>query len=83
MTERNKLLRQIAEYDFVVLELHMYLDSHPFDTNIAKQLDEYAQKLNALKQEFISKFGPITQKTDERNQWAWISSPWPWDNEEV
>lgn len=39
-------------------------------------------KSNALRKEYEEKFGPIQAKRDNANRWAWISNPWPWDNNE-
>lgn len=29
MTERERLMKRISSYDFAVIELHIYLDTHP------------------------------------------------------
>lgn len=83
MNNADKLLREISEYKFLILELHIYLNSHPYDEKIAKELDEYSTKVNKLMQEFEEKFGPIMQTSMKANRWAWIANPWPWENEEA
>lgn len=81
MSEREKLMKKIAMYDFAALELHIFLDTHPNDTAAANKLDEYTIKSNELKKEYESKFGPIDSSGQDANRWAWISNPWPWDAE--
>ena len=79
MTEREMLMRKIAANDFAVVDLHLYLDTHPNNKQIAQKLDEYAAKSNMLKKEYEERFGPITPGEQGGNRWAWIANPWPWD----
>ena len=79
MTEREMLMRKIAANDFAVVDLHLYLDTHPNNKQIAQKLDEYAAKSNMLKKEYEERFGPITPGEQGGNRWAWIAHPWPWD----
>ncbi len=80
--ERDRLLRQIAAVDFAMIELHLFMDSHPNDREAGRKLDEYEKKSTALRKEFEEKYGPLTSMQKEGNRWAWICDPWPWDNEE-
>ena len=41
MTERERLLKRLASFDFAAAELHIYLDTHPDDTSAAKALERY------------------------------------------
>ncbi len=79
MTEREMLMRKIAANDFAVVDLHLYLYTHPNNKQIAQKLDEYAAKSNMLKKEYEERFGPITPGEQGGNRWAWIANPWPWD----
>ena len=82
MNERERLMNKIAMYDFAVLELHIFLNTHPNDIAAAAKLDEYAALSAELKKEFEDKYGPISANSINANRWAWISDPWPWDNTE-
>jgi len=81
MTDRSMLLRRIAALDFAVVELNLYMDTHPFDSDVNDKLNEYKQKSRVLREEFEKKFGPLTSTDKEKNRWGWISDPWPWNNE--
>ncbi len=81
MTDRNMLLRRIAALDFAVVELNLYMDTHPLDSEINDKLNEYKQKSEVLREEFEKKFGPLTSTDKEKNRCGWISDPWPWNNE--
>ncbi|HHZ07005.1 MAG TPA: spore coat protein CotJB [Clostridiales bacterium] len=80
MTEREILMRKIAANDFAMLDLHLYLDTHPNNNQIAEKLNEYRTKSAILKKEYEENYGPIMQSNENGNRWAWISNPWPWDS---
>lgn len=82
MSERQMLLKRIATLDFAVVELNLYMDTHPFDTEKNEELNNYKKKSNSLKEEFEKKYGPLSSNRKEKNRWGWISDPWPWNIEE-
>lgn len=82
MTERQMLLKKLSSYDFAAHELHMYLDTHPDDTSAEKAMNLYENKSAELREEYESKFGPLSADAADGCCWAWISDPWPWDIQE-
>ncbi len=81
MNDRETMLRRIAALDFAVVELNLYMDTHPFDSDVNEKLNEYKHKSKMLKEEFQKKFEPLSPNSKEKNRWGWISDPWPWNNE--
>lgn len=79
MNERERLMQKIAQNDFAVIELHIFLDTHPNDAAAAAKLEEYRTKSDTLRAEYVEKYGPIKASNVDANRWAWISNPWPWD----
>ena len=79
MNEREKLLKRIAAEDFAVIELHMFMDSHPNNKEAAMKLKEHDMKSQMLRKEFEETYGPLMANQIQANRWAWISDPWPWD----
>lgn len=79
--ERKKLLREIGKIDFVLVELNLYLDTHPFD----QQAIEKYKKFTALKmvryQEYEEKFGPLKLPVGncDSREWKWATQDWPWE----
>lgn len=80
MTDREILMRKIAANDFALVDLHLFLDTHPNNKTIAKRIEQFRTKGNEMKKEFEERFGPLTPANENGNRWAWISNPWPWDN---
>lgn len=77
------LLRRLSSIDFSMWELHIYLDTHPNDTEALALLEKYNLKRTALVEEYENKYGPLnTREVTPSNSWRWIANPWPWDYSE-
>lgn len=78
--EYYKQLEEIQTADFVVMELMLYLDTHPTDQQVIGQYNQFSQYSKQLKRAFESQFGPLQQGSLNPSQtdWAWSESPWPW-----
>lgn len=80
MTEREKCLKSLSATQFMVWELHLYLDTHPNDTNAMRRHQKYAAEYRTQLADFEAKFGPLSPRTGAGA--AWLKNPWPWDLEE-
>lgn len=81
MTERERLLRKISAVDFAIVELGIFLDTHPNDTYAIQKMDEYRKKSNNLIKNYEENFGQLISNpnTPPKNRWSWIANPWPWE----
>lgn len=79
MTEQESLMRQLNAVRFSMLELHLYLDSHPGDCSAASQLEEYRKAEASLVEQYETAYGPLNETQQTASRWAWIADPWPWD----
>ena len=82
MTKRETLLKKISTYQFAVLDLQMYLDTHKNDAETLEKVEKYQSLLQPLIEEYEAKYGPLTKSTNDGNSWAWIKGPWPWESED-
>ncbi len=82
VTEREILIKKISTYQFAALDLQIFLDTHPNDTKTLEKMKEYRNAAKPLIKEYEEKFGPLTKNMTNTNNWRWIKSPWPWENEE-
>ena len=80
MTERQKLAKQIAAYDFAIVELNLYLDTHPKDAAAKRRLADSEHKSGELRRDYEAKYGPIIFRDQPDTRMKWIKDPWPWDN---
>ena len=79
--EYYQLLGQIQAADFVLVELTLYLDTHPHDQQALQQFNQFQQYSTQLKAAFEPKYGPLLQfgnSPDGENKWEWGQGPWPW-----
>jgi spore coat protein JB len=75
-----ELLYEMQAVDFILVELTLYLDTHPQDHKAINQYNECVQKSMALKHKFQSMFGPLYHFGNSYSTypWTWDSAPWPW-----
>lgn len=75
-----ELLKELQSFDFVLVELTLYLDTHPNDVQAITQFNQFAQKRQELACEYEAEYGPLLQfgHSYSRNPWDWSDSPWPW-----
>lgn len=77
---REKLLHELMAADFTVIELNLYLDTHPGDQNALNLYNAGVLRSKVLRENFERQFGPLTARLSFSNYpWQWIESPWPWE----
>ncbi len=77
---RERLLREVMALDFALIDLGLYLDTHPCDQRALNLFNNYAQSAMALRREYERLYGPLTQNSAATGfRWTWIDEPWPWE----
>ena len=80
--DKTKMLRRINAYDFALLDLQTYLDSHPADRRAMQLRQMYKKQRQELIGEYEMRFGPYVVTRDDvpdGDRWTWTHDPWPWD----
>ena len=75
---RAEMLKQIKCKRFAVIELGLYLDTHPEDTKALCLHKKYAKELKDLCDKYQKVYGPLTIEYP-CNKWRWLEEPWPWE----
>ena len=73
------MIRQIATVDFAIVELNLYLDTHPSDQEVNSKLNDYKKQSEELRNRYQEMYGPLTSETAEDKRWGWSADPWPWN----
>lgn len=75
-----KQLHDLQAVDFVLVELTLYLDTHPNDMAALQQYNQFAHKRKTMVQEFELDFGPLMPfgHAYSKHPWQWVETPWPW-----
>ena len=80
-SEKGQMLLDIRMYNQALIDLNLYLDLHPDDTNIINTRADYLRKYNAAVEKYERKFGPITLDSmyTAQSPWKWDEKNFPWE----
>ncbi|CAM2970729.1 spore coat protein CotJB [Paenibacillus sediminis] len=75
-----ELLEQLQVFDFALVELNLYLDTHPNDLQSIQQYNTLTQERTKLAYQFQQLYGPLQNfgHAYSKFPWEWSKSPWPW-----
>jgi spore coat protein JB len=76
----RKQLEDLQKVDFALVELNLYLDTHPADMQAVQQYNQLAQRRKQMCYEFEMKYGPLIHfgHSFTRFPFQWPDTPWPW-----
>jgi len=82
MSERERMLKRVQMLNFVLVELNLYLDTHPQDKMALEYFVQYQYLLNEAVNSYESVYGPLRAEdfVGEKN-FDWVKGPWPWESE--
>ena len=76
---REELFRKIQILDFNIIDMHLYLDTHPYDQRAIAIYNNFVQQALILRHQYQCMYGPLYAHTFISNYpWPWIDEPWPW-----
>ena len=81
-SERENMLNQWQQYNFVLTDIALYLDVNPNNRNMLNLYQKYLKIANEIKEQYEKKYGPVTCESEvilNSNSWDWNNSPWPWE----
>lgn len=80
MSAEKQLLRNISVVDFTMIDLALFLDTHPEDRKALEYFSHYAQIKRKMCAEFSKRFYPLTlAEADCDKSWTWGEAPLPWE----
>ncbi len=77
---RKELLERISEIQFVCVELNLYIDTHPDDSDALEDYSNYSMMLKSLIKAYEDQYGPLMgfgHSTAEAG--SWVCSCWPFE----
>lgn len=75
---REEMMMKIRSLDFAIIELGLYLDTHPDDQKALCLHRKYCKEVKDLKDKYQKVYGPLTIYYP-CNKWRWLEEPWPWE----
>lgn len=80
MNHKEELLMDIGIVSFTMVELALFLDTHPNDRTAMEYFNHYVRIKNQLEKEFSLKYYPLNISMAESNkEWRWGMAPMPWE----
>lgn len=75
-----KLMHDLQSVDFVLVELNLYLDTHPTDDAAIAQFNQFAELRKRIAAQFEMHYGPLMHfgHSLSKSPWQWKEAPWPW-----
>lgn len=79
--EKNKLLKNLQMYSFILVDTALFLDTHPRDKKALEYYAKMQEKFKAAKKEYTEKYGPLSimDANPKQEKWEWVKGPWPWE----
>ena len=76
----EQLSDEIAATRFALIELTLFLDTHPCDEQALHLFGEYRDRLMALSEQYVNLFGPLeVYDVSGKNGWTWGATPMPFE----
>lgn len=76
------LLSKVREAAFVLHELVLFLDTHPYDRKAMSMYTMWQKQYETYKNEYETTYGPLSAFSVRGNKWDWANAPWPWMGKE-
>ena len=76
--EKEEMLEKIKSLNFAIIELSLYLNTHPEDERALCLHRRYTKELKELKDKYQKVYGPLSIYFP-CNKWRWLEEPWPWE----
>lgn len=72
---RREMANEIKELNFSIIDIELYLDTHPEDQKALCLHKGYCRKLKDLKDKYEKVYGSLSIYCP-CNKWRWIEEPW-------
>lgn len=82
--DREELLSTLTNLDFMALDLGLYLNTHPMDSQAIETYNQVITAADKVRTQYEMQFGPLcsfrSYAMDTAN-WQWKNNPWPWERD--
>lgn len=73
-------MQWINEISFTIVDISLYLDTHPNDTDALAFFNHYNEERQKALALYSAHFSPLTMNNIlDENYWKWATDPWPWE----
>lgn len=80
MNQKEHMLRDIGIVSFTLVDLALYLDTHPNDCKAMEYFNHYNKIYHQLVKDFSQQYYPLMLTgSDSAKEWRWGAAPLPWE----
>jgi len=81
--EIHEIEKRLYALDFAALDLHLYLNTHPYDTDALLEYNQVIKQAKEAREEYEKHIGPLFSFRCPSNdhKWSWLSEYSPWEKE--
>lgn len=82
---QNQLLEWIMMLNLCAIDMQLYLDTHPSDSDAIDYFNQCSELLRTAKRTYEASYGPFTAcaGVPYENRFNWIDTPMPWEGGEA
>ena len=74
------MLNDIGIVDFTLVDIMLYLDTHPTCKEAMEYYNHYVKVKNKMMKEFSMLYFPLTKEhAESTTEWRWGNAPLPWE----
>lgn len=80
---KKELLKRLTILDFLSVDLQLYLNINPEDTDAIAKYNSVIKEADAIRAMLEKMDFPIYSFRSYSNdsKFSWVDNPWPWENE--
>ena len=75
---QKSMLKKLTEYKFAIIDLSLFLNTHPNDSRCLHLHNEYLKKYEDLSDNYEKTYGPLSINCPF-NKSKWLELEWPWE----
>jgi spore coat protein JB len=84
MDDMQGMILQIQQLGFVLVDLNLYLDTHPTDRMALMNYNTLVTQYRELMMDYCMKYGPLMgfgHSPGGTDSFLWVEEPWPWQKD--
>ncbi len=81
---REELLQKLSELDFIAVDLALFLNTHPNDSDAIQAYNQVITAADAVRMKYEEAYGPLCSFRSyamDTEEWQWKNNPWPWQTD--
>lgn len=79
--ERDALLKRLMELDFIAVDLALFLNTHPQESEAIAAYNQVITAADTVRMKYEEAYGPLCSFRSyaaNTEDWQWKDAPWAW-----